>query len=85
MVRREVVSGVQVRYCENNRLQEGALKLYTEQIWPDMVGRHQSSSGAGSRRGEAPTVHAQAAKHLSKRLVEVAGSDGSKLKRSNLG
>ncbi len=65
--------------------QEGALKLYTEQIWPDMVGRHQPSSGASSRRGEAPTVHAQAAKHLGKRLVDIAGSDGSKMKRSNLG
>ena len=50
-----------------------------------MVGRHQLSSGAGSRRGETPTVHAQAAKHLGRRLLEIAGPEGSKMKRSNLG
>ena len=33
-----------------------------------MVGRHLPSGGGGSRRGETPTVHTQAAKHLSKRL-----------------
>ena len=61
------------------------MRLYTEEIWPDMVGRHLSSSGGGSRRGETLTVHMQAAKQLSKRLLEIAGTDGSKLKRSNLG
>ena len=50
-----------------------------------MVGRHLTSSGGGSRRGETPTVHAQAAKHLSKRLLDIGGTDGSKMKRSNLG
>ena len=66
-------------------VQEGALKLYTEQIWPDMVGRHLpgSSSGAG-RRGETATLHSHTAKQLSKRLPEIMGPDGSKLKRSNL-
>jgi hypothetical protein len=65
-------------------MQEGALKLYTEQIWTDMVARHLPSNCGASRRGEIATLHSHTAKHLSKRLPEIMGSDGSKLKKSNL-
>ena len=65
-------------------VQVGALKLYTEQIWPDMVARHLPSSSGASRRGETATLHSHTAKQLSKRLPEIMGPDGSKLKKANL-
>ena len=58
--------------------------MYTEQIWPDMVARHLPSNNSANRRGATTTLHTHTAKHLSKRLPEIMGIDGSKLKKSNL-
>ena len=68
-------------------MQADAVRTYVEQVLPDMVTKHAAGStrvARASKKAAAGTVNSQMAADLKKRMDEVFGQGGAKLKSMDL-
>lgn len=63
--------------------QADAAKLFKEEVYPDIIGRHECSRGR-SEPGTVPTVNAIVAQKHSRAMREAFGVDGAQLQRMSV-